>query len=264
MAQICAETLGVPIESMRVIHGQTDRIDVGMGAFASRVTVMTGSAVKVASEALRDKVLESAAALLTVTLSELTYVDGHIRTAAGATLALEEFARHWAASGRTSLMAEGSFRTDQMNYPYGIHAAVARVDPETCGVAIERLIVAVDLGRIINPMLVEGQIAGGAAQGIGGALFEEFVYDTNGQPLATTFADYLLPTLNEMPDVETILCEDAPSPQNPLGVKGAGEGGITGVGAAIAAAIDDAIGRPGAITRLPVTPVRLHRILSSG
>lgn len=260
MAQICAETLEVPLQVMRVVHGQTDRIDFGMGAFASRVTVMTGSAVKGAAETLRGMLIESAAALLAVPAKQLTYADGCIRTAAGATLTLPELARQWAASGRPPITAEGSFRTDHMNYPYGIHAVVVRVDPETCDVAVERLIVAVELGRIVNPMLVEGQIAGGAAQGIGGALYEEFIYDASGQPLATTFADYLLPTVLEMPAVETILCEDAPSPQNPLGVKGAGEGGITGVGAAIAAAIDDAIGRPGAITRLPVTPARLHRI----
>ena len=121
---------------------------------------------------------------------------------------------------------------------------------------MERFVIAYDIGRSVNPMLVEGQLVGGAAQGIGGALFEEFVYDEAGQPQATTFADYLMPTLAEMPHVT----EDAPSPLNPLGVKGAGEGGINAAGAAIAAAIDDALGVAGAITRLPVTPVRLHAL----
>ena len=110
-------------------------------------------------------------------------------------------------------------------------------------------------------MLVEGQIAGGFAQGLGGALLEEFQYDERGQPLSVTFADYLLPTLSETPLVDVIVSEDAPSPLNPLGIKGAGEGGITAVGAALAAAIDDAIGIPGAVTRLPVTPMRLKEIL---
>jgi aerobic carbon-monoxide dehydrogenase large subunit len=259
MAQICAETLGVPIESMRVIHGQTDRIDVGGGAFASRVTVMTGSAVKAASEAVRDQAIATAAVLLAKPAGECRYEAGRVTHPSGGSLSLAEIARKEAGG----LSAEGSFRTDHMNYPYGVHAIVARVDPETCGVHIERFIIAFDIGRMINPMLVEGQLAGGAAQGIGGALLEELIYDDAGQPLATTFADYLMPTIAEMPDVEILIFEDAPSPQNPLGVKGAGEGGINAAGAAIAAAIDAAIGQPGAVRRLPISPVRLHEILRS-
>ena len=226
MAQICAETLDIPMERIRVVHGRTDRIDYGMGAFASRVTVMTGCAVKAAAEALLAKMNDSTSGI--------------------------------------PLSAEGWFRADHMNYPYGIHAAVVRIDGDTCGARVERFVVACDIGRAVNPMLVDGQLVGGAAQGIGGALFEEFVYDAAGQPLATTFADYLMPTSAEVPPIETLLTEDAPSPLNPLGVKGAGEGGINAAGAAIAAAIDDALGRPGAVTRLPVTPQRLHRIIFGG
>ena len=223
MAQICAEVLGLPPERMRVVHGRTDRIDHGMGAFASRVTVMTGCAVKAAAEALKEKM-------------------GH---------------------EKPPITAEGWFRSTHMNYPYGAHAAIARVDGATCSVRLERFVVACDIGRAVNPMLVEGQLAGGAAQGIGGALLEEFLYDASGQPLATTFADYLLPTAAEVPPIEVLVTEDAPSPLNPLGVKGAGEGGINAAGAAIAAAVDDALSRPGAITRLPITPRRLHRITLS-
>jgi CO/xanthine dehydrogenase Mo-binding subunit len=148
-----------------------------------------------------------------------------------------------------------------MNYPYGVQVAVVKVDRETGGVAVERFLIAYDVGRAVNPMLVEGQIAGGFAQGLGGALLEEFQYDERGQPLSVTFADYLLPTLSETPLVDVIVSEDAPSPRNPLGLKGAGEAGVTAVGAALAAAIDDAIGIPGAVTRLPVTPMRLKEIL---
>jgi aerobic carbon-monoxide dehydrogenase large subunit len=111
-------------------------------------------------------------------------------------------------------------------------------------------------------MLVEGQIAGGFAQGLGGALLEEFVYDERGEPLAVTFADYLLPTSHEVPEIEALICEDAPSPLNPMGFKGAGEGGVNAVGAAIAAAIDDALEMSGAITQLPVTPRRLRTLLA--
>jgi CO/xanthine dehydrogenase Mo-binding subunit len=121
-------------------------------------------------------------------------------------------------------------------------------------VVVERFLIAYDVGRAVNPMLIEGQLVGGFAQGLGGSLFEEFRYDERGEPLSVTFADYLLPSASEVPAVEILLTEDAPSPLNPLGIKGAGEGGITAVGAALATAIDDALQRPGLVTRLPVTP----------
>jgi CO/xanthine dehydrogenase Mo-binding subunit len=148
-----------------------------------------------------------------------------------------------------------------MNYPYGFHVAVVRVDRDTGGIAVERYLAAYDIGRAVNPMLVKGQIVGGFAQGLGGALLEEFVYDAEGQPLSATFADYLLPTAQETPQIELLLTEDSPSPLNDLGLKGAGEAGVTGVGAAIAGAIDDAIGVPGAVRELPVTPRRMREIL---
>jgi carbon-monoxide dehydrogenase large subunit/6-hydroxypseudooxynicotine dehydrogenase subunit gamma len=159
------------------------------------------------------------------------------------------------------LAAEGWFETAHMNYPYGIHFAVVRIDRDTGAVMVERYFVAYDIGRAVNPMLVEGQIAGGVAQGLGGALFEEFRYDAGGEPISVTFADYLLPTAREIPPIEVLISEDAPSPLNSLGVKGAGEGGPNAVGAAIAAAIDDALGWPGAVTELPVTPQRLRELL---
>ena len=148
-----------------------------------------------------------------------------------------------------------------MVYPYGVHVAVVRVDADTGNVAIERYAIAYDIGKAVNPKLVEGQITGGLAQGVGGALLEEFRYDQNGEPLSVTFADYLMPTAREVPEVSIIVSEDAPSPLNPLGLKGAGEGGANPVGAVIASAIDDALQRPGAVTHLPVTPQRLKKIL---
>ena len=141
-----------------------------------------------------------------------------------------------------------------MNYPYGVHVAQSRGSiARPAASTVERYLVAYDVGRAVNPMLVEGQIAGGFAQGLGGALLEEFLYDERGEPLSVTFADYLMPTAREVPRVDVLITEDAPSPLNPLGLKGAGEGGANAVGAAIAAAIDDAIGMPGAVTQLPVT-----------
>jgi carbon-monoxide dehydrogenase large subunit/6-hydroxypseudooxynicotine dehydrogenase subunit gamma len=135
------------------------------------------------------------------------------------------------------------------------------VDTETGAVTVLRYLVAFDIGKAVNPMLVEGQLAGGVVQGLGGALFEEFVYDDRGEPLSVSLADYLMPTVREVPAIDVIISEDAPSPLNPMGLKGAGEGGINAVGAAVAAAIDDAIGMPGAVTELPITPQRLRKLL---
>ena len=271
IAQICADALGVDYRTVRVVHGRTDRIEFGFGAHASRVTVMTGSATRIAALKVRARAIEVAAAdLMEATPEMLDIVDGRIvRTdrheAPSVTLA--EVARALvpaqavAKHREPGLTAEGWFESDHMTYPYGVHVAVVNVDRETGGVKVERYLAAFDVGRAVNPMLVEGQIVGGFAQGLGGALFEEFLYDESGSPLSVTFADYMLPTANEVPDVEVLLTEDAPSPLNPLGVKGAGEGGINAVGATIASAIDDAIGVAGAVTRLPVTPQRLRQWL---
>ncbi len=158
--------------------------------------------------------------------------------------------------------ADGWFRTDHMTYPYGLHAAVVSIDRETGHLTIERFIVGYDVGRALNPTLVEGQIAGGVAQGIGGAVYEEFLYSEDGTPLCTTFMDYLIPTVREMPDVEILVTEDAPSPINPLGVKGAGEGGTTAVAAAIGSAVDDALRIPNAITAVPIRPSLLRRLVN--
>ncbi|MFE3836530.1 xanthine dehydrogenase family protein molybdopterin-binding subunit [Pseudogemmobacter sonorensis] len=257
MAQICAGTLGLPMEGISILHGQTRLIDQGRGAFATRVTVMTGSAIKLAAEALIEQALDLAAGKLGLPRGELRYRAGQVWHADGPTVSLRDLAAEFGPED--GLVTEGTFNSDHMTYPYGIHFAQVRLDPGTCGIHLERYLVAFDVGRAINPMLVEGQIVGAVAQGIGGALYEEFVYDAMGQPLATSFADYLMPTALEIPDVEVMIREDAPSPLNPLGAKGAGEGGITAVGAAIASAVEDAIGRPGVVDRLPITPQRVAR-----
>ncbi len=257
MAQICAETLGVDYAKVRVIHGQTDRIKRGMGAFASRVTVMCGEATRMAAAKLREAVLREAATLMQTEVTALDVVDGVIH-GPGPSMPLAELAR--ALPG--GLSADDTFETTHMVYPYGVHIAVVHVDAETGGVAIERYAIAYDVGRAVNPRLVEGQIAGGLAQGLGGALFEEFLYDECGEPLSVTFADYLMPTAHEVPAVSVLITEDAPSPLNALGLKGAGEGGTNPVGAAIASAIDDALQRSGAVTRLPVTPQRLKAMMA--
>jgi carbon-monoxide dehydrogenase large subunit len=269
VAQICADALGVDYARVRVTHGRTDRIDFGMGAFASRVTVMTGSATRIAAMDVRAKALDVAAEMLQQPADRLDVRDGEVvvKEGGGPSVSLGAVARALAPTSKLrgartpGLAADGWFFSDHMNYPYGVHIAVVRVDRETGGVTVERYLVAYDIGKAVNPMLVEGQIAGGFAQGIGGTLLEEFCYDERGEPLAVNFADYLMPTALEIPALQVVITEDAPSPLNPLGLKGAGEAGVNAVGAAIASAIDDAIGMPGAVTRLPVTPQRMREIL---
>src|SRR5262252_4853060 len=271
VAQVAAETIGVDYRHVRVIHGQTDRIAFGLGAHASRATVMTASATRVAALTLRDKALDMAAQLMQAAPADLDIIDGMVvRKAGGPSMPLGAVAtalqpaslvRHGREPG---LCADGWFHTTHQVYPYGSHLAVVKVDPDTGTVAIERYVIGYDVGRAINPMLVKGQIVGGFAQGLGGALMEEFRYSERGDPLSVTFADYVMPTARETPAVEIILTEDFPADLNPLGIKGAGESGITGVGAAIANAVEDAIGMPGAITELPITPQRLKAILDTG
>jgi carbon-monoxide dehydrogenase large subunit len=260
MAQIAAETLGVDYAGIKVTHGQTDRIDKGLGAFASRVTVMCGEATRMAAVKLREETLAAAAELMQTSPEALDMLDGEIvRTGAhGPSMSLAAV-----AAQKDGLSAEAEFTSSHMVYPYGAHVVQLRLDADTGGVTIERYLVAFDIGKAVNPMLVEGQIMGGMAQGLGGALYEEFLYGDTGEPLAVTFADYLIPTAHEVPDIEVIITEDAPSPLNTLGFKGAGEGGITPVGAAIASAIDDALQRPGAVTQLPITPQRLKALMAA-
>jgi aerobic carbon-monoxide dehydrogenase large subunit len=271
MAQVAADALGVDYKRCRVIHGQTDRIAYGIGAHASRATVMTASATHIAALNVRQKALDAAAELLQAPADALDIVDGEVvrkDRSAGPSISLGKIAQHLApgakmrGDGEPGLAAEGWFRVEHQVYPYGSHVAVVRVDGETGGVAVERYSIAYDIGRAINPALVEAQIVGGYAQGLGGALSEEFIYNERGDPLAVTFADYLLPAVHETPTPQVLLREDFSTPRNPLGIKGAGESGITGVGAAIASAIDDAIGMPGAVTQIPVTPQRLKQLLN--
>ena len=261
IAQICADGLGIAPDQIAVVHGQTNRIDTGMGAFASRATVMTGSATAMAAERLRQRALNAAADLLQAPAAELVLEGGRVLRRADATPASISLGEVAAAQPARQLAAEATFETSHMTYPYGIHYAIAAVEPDTGLVGLERYVVAYDVGRAVNPRLIEGQIRGGAAQGIGGALYECFTYDDGGEPTAVTFADYLIPTAAEVPDVEVVLTQDAPSPLNTMGLKGAGEGGTNGAGAAIAGAVDDALQMPGAIQDLPITPARVRALL---
>jgi carbon-monoxide dehydrogenase large subunit/6-hydroxypseudooxynicotine dehydrogenase subunit gamma len=169
-----------------------------------------------------------------------------------------------AASADEPLIAAHRYDASQMTYPYGAHVAVVEVDAETGQIRLLDYAIAYDVGRAVNPMLVKGQLVGGLAQGIGGALLEEFVYADDGQPLSSTFMDYLVPTAAEMPRrVAVRILEETPTPLNPLGVKGAGEGGTAAAGAAIANAVADALRPMGVeITDLPLSPDRILRLMS--
>ena len=229
IAQICADALGVRYDRITVIHGQTDRIEKGFGAFASRVTVMTGEATRLAATKLRDKALAVAAEMMQMSAEQLNIVDGEIVCVDqidGPSIGLAEVAAALApgatflAGREPGLAADGLFESRHMTYPYGVHVAVVRLAGDTGAVHIERYLVAYDVGKAVNPMLVEGQIVGGAAQGIGGALYEEFLYDDRGEPLSVTFADYLMPTAREVPHIDVIISEDAPSSAQSPGIKG--------------------------------------------
>jgi len=265
IAQIAADTLGVDYRRCTVVHGDTDRIAHGWGAHASRVTVMTGEASRRAAEEVRAKALRMAAEILQCSAEELSLDDGvinHETTGASVSLAEVTSALEPGSALRgertPGLSAEAWFHNQHMNYPYGAHVALVQVDTETGHVRVERYAVSYDIGRAVNPAMIEGQILGGLAQGLGGALFEEFRYDPSGQPVSVTLADYLMISAAEMPETKVQILQDAPSPLNPLGLKGSGEGGVTAAGAATAAAIDDALQRPGLVQRLPATPQYLR------
>ncbi|UQB93122.1 MULTISPECIES: xanthine dehydrogenase family protein molybdopterin-binding subunit [Mycobacterium] len=270
LAQIVGDALDIPHHQVRVVRGQTDQFDYGRGAFATRLAVMAGSATKIASDNLVAKAKRVAAQQFNVSVEEVELEGAQVRVTAKPeqAMSLAAIAACLEPVGASvmketpGLSADGWFQTDHMTYPYGLHAAVVQLDQGTGGVEVERFFVAYDVGRALNPTLVEGQIAGGVAQGIGGALYEEFLYTPDGTPLCTSFMDYLIPTLEVVPPVEILVTEDAPSPLNPLGVKGAGEGGTTAVAAAIASAVDDALQHGGAITSVPIQPALVLKHLS--
>jgi carbon-monoxide dehydrogenase large subunit len=263
LSQICAQALGARPEDVTVVHGDTARVAHGIGTFGSRGIVVGGNAVFEAARRLRDKIVALAAERLEASPADLVVEDSRVfaRGVRDRALSFRELARAAAAprgpaTEELGLSATAFFEAPKRPYPYGSHLAAVEVDAETGRVRVVRYAIAYDVGRIVNPTIVEGQIVGGLAQGLGGALLEELAYDAGGQLVTTTFMDYLLPTIMEMPArLDVRVLEEAPSPLNPLGVKGAGEGGCTGAGAALANAVADALAPLGAtLTRLPLSP----------
>ena len=270
LAQICADELGLDIDDVTVVHGDTSLAPHSTGTFASRVTVMGGNAVLLASRKLREKVVRLAAEYFGCSEEEVRFEGSTLSAKNGRreALSLGELMRHvsdswkWGVSG-LDLEATHYFETRKMVFPHGVQVALVEVDAGTGVVTVKKLWSLYDVGRAVNPMLLEGQIVGGVAQGLGGAFLEELVYDEAGQLLCTSFMDYLVPSSAEMPPVEVHLFENDPSPLNPLGVKGGGEGGTAGVGAAVANAVSDALRPLGIqITDLPLSPNKLRELIS--
>ncbi len=271
-AQIVADALGVTPSDVVVRTGDTGLFGWGTGTFASRAATVAGTAVALAAQAVRDKARLVAARLLEAHADDIELEGGtaFVRGVPARTLPLGEVATaanplrfamppEWEGPG---LEAIRYFAPPQATFSNGVHACVIEVDPETGVLDVRQYVIVHDCGTVINPLIVEGQIHGGVAQGLGGAFWEKLAYDEQAQPLSTTLMDYLLPTAVDVPSLEVAHVE-TPSPLNPLGVKGAGEAGVIPVPAVVAQAIEDALSPLGVhITAMPLSPSRLWQLIA--
>ncbi|MFG3137135.1 xanthine dehydrogenase family protein molybdopterin-binding subunit [Streptomyces sp. NPDC048211] len=272
MAQIAADAIGVPVEAIDVVGGDTDATPFGVGTIASRALVNAGNATHRAGLLVREKIVEAAARRLGVPACDLGLSDGTISAAApdGPAITLAELAGKAPLPGTpeptdgrhgTELSETVHFRPPGFAVASGAHAAVVEVDEETGEVDILHYVVVHDAGNIVNPMIAEGQVTGGIAQGIGGALYEEMVYGPDGQPRTGTYMDYLVPTSSEIPDLDMDEIF-TPSPMNDLGVKGLGEGGAIAPQAVLANAVEDALRPHGVVVhRGPLSPSRVRALI---
>jgi carbon-monoxide dehydrogenase large subunit len=264
-AQICADVLGVPLEHVTVKGGDTATVPFGVGTFASRSGVTAGNSIADAARAVRAKVVVAAAVLLEAAPDDIEVEDGQVFVR-GARATAVPLARVVQAAiptfakpgvGSADFDATAYHHVPTVTYASAVHVAQVEVDPDTGAVRLLRYVVAHDCGTLINPMIVEGQVHGGVAQGVGGALFEDLTYDESGQLLAGSLMDYAMPRADDLPSIE---CEhlEYPSPRNPLGAKGLGEGGAISPPAAIANAVDDALAPLG--VRVTAGPTHAWRI----
>ena len=272
LAQVVADQLEVPLEQITVTFADTARIPFGVGTYASRNAVMAGSATLVASQRVRDKAIAVAAHLLEASEADVEWHEGtaRLKGVAEKSHTLAELAQAAGPGGNRpegmepGLEVRHYFETLDAPFAFGVHIAEVEVEPETGDVDIKRYVVVNDCGRLINPMIVDGQIVGGIAQGVGGALLEELVYDEDGQMLSANLMDYQLPTSLDLPNVE-IRHYESPSPLNPLGVKGIGEGGAIAGHAVIANAVEDALAHTGARVReTPLRPAVIWKLMQEG
>ena len=257
LAQVAADVLGVEIERVRVSYRDTDVIPEGQGAFSSRGTVFGGNAIVGAIRDLNDRARSAAAERFGVDRDEVAVEEGEARVDGHDAIPIHE------------LGVEGEYRYEPgpgSHVLMGSNLALVRIDPETGGVEILRYGISYDVGKVINPLTLEGQVRGAAVQGIGGAMFEEFAYGEDGQPLSTSFMDYAMPTAAEVSPIDVLLLElGEQDPDDPMaGAQGGGEGGIIATAATLANAVGDAVGeRGGELTALPITPERVCGLVTS-
>jgi CO/xanthine dehydrogenase Mo-binding subunit len=289
-AQLVASELGVPMEDVEVTTGDTRRFGYAVGTFASRAAVMSGNAVALAARGVKEKALRIAAEVLEVDVADLEIDEGvvQVKGSPGASIPLRtvavlsnplRYAFDEAAKQATQFAGPGDdskppvaagdapgleytdyYSPIRSTFASGAHAAVVEIDPATWEIDVVNYAVVHDCGNVVNPMIVEGQVQGGVAQGVGGALYERMAYDKDGQLQNASFMDFLMPYASEVPDV-VIDHQETPSPLNPLGLKGAGEAGVIPGSAAIASAIEDAVGRR--IAAMPISPTELYDLVRS-
>jgi carbon-monoxide dehydrogenase large subunit len=255
MGQIAADALEVPLDRVRVLHGSTNYLPAGVGSFGSRSTVMGGCAIVLAADALMEKFRAAAAKRLGVAVDHLKVAEGVACAADGRKVTLADMADE-------RLTADGVFSNDNATYTYGTAVAHVAVDPKTGKVDVLDYTVVDDVGRIVNPITLHGQVVGAAVQGLGGVFSEEIAYDENGQLLVGSLADYMIPLATDYPQVTAISLEQHPSPTNPLGAKGAGEGGVIPVAGALSNAVASALAFLHIEPReLPLTPARVWALI---
>ena len=267
-AQIVADQLGVELDDIRVIHGDTKSVAKGIGTFGSRATAVGGIAVYQAAETVREKARELASHILEVDADDLVFADGkfNVKGVPRKGLTIQQIARQ--ARGATKLpenlprelAADATFEPSNFTFPFGTHICVVEVDPQTGRIEIKKYIAVDDCGKVINPLLVDGQVQGGIAQGVGQARYEEIVYDENGQLITGSLMDYALPRAADLPRFKLARTE-TPTPVNPLGIKGIGEAGTIGSTPAMVSAVVDALA-PFGVTHvdMPLTPQKVWRL----
>ena len=266
LAQIAHEVLGLDIASIRIVHGDTALSPYSTGTWGSRVIVMAGGAVARACEELSARLCKIGAHLMQSKVSD-TYIENGMVKTPTRQISIQEVSQTWyrrpqdlpndVDQGGLEVTAGYKMERDDGTFSYAAHAVVVSIDPELGNVDLLKYVIVEDGGKLINPMIVDGQVYGGAAQGIGTALYEEMPFDENGQPMASTLAEYILPGATEVPDIEVQHMETR-SPYSKFGQKGIGEGGAIGSVAAIASAVNDALTPLGVeITEIPITPRRI-------
>ncbi|VTU36086.1 Caffeine dehydrogenase subunit alpha [Variovorax sp. PBS-H4] len=255
LTQIASDELGLPMDQIRILHGSTIYLKLGFGSFHSRSTALGGSAVVVTAGLLRDRIREEGAKRFGCDPASIEVGPGLAASWNGQTLTAADL-------GALKVQAEGEFASTEHTYAYGASAAHVAVDPETGKVDLIDYFGVEDIGRIINPLTAKGQSIGAVVQGLGGVFLENMAYSDDGQFLAGTFADYLMPTATDFPQIRAIELEDSPSPHNPLGAKGCGEGGLVPVGGVVANAVAAALSSMGVQPNvLPLTPARVWEMV---